>query len=270
MVNSCFNAVLFLPTARLVVNLQFAKGIFLKAIILAAGQGRRLMPLTSNMAKCCLPLHGISILEWQLSQIAKCDIDEVIVVTGFACEMVDSIVDRLSGINVRTLHNPMYAHTDNLGTCWEARFEMEEPFVLMNGDTLFEAAALQRLLTCDKGYPITLATDSKPHFDLDDMKIIADGDRLLKVSKQLDISLVSGESIGLMVFDESGASKFTLKLEEMMDKPDALKLWYLSAIDQLAPEGIVGICPINGMSWCEVDDAHDFAAAADVVESWPG
>jgi choline kinase len=241
----------------------------LKAIILSAGQGRRLMPLTSNMAKCCLPLHGISILEWQLSQIAQCDIDEVIVVTGFAYEMVDTIVDAATGIKVRTLHNPMYAHTDNLGTCWEARFEMDEPFVLMNGDTLFEASILQRLLSSEKSYPITLATDSKGHFDLDDMKVIADGDRLLKVSKQLDISLVSAESIGLMVFNSAGAKAFTDKLEEMMDQANALKLWYLSAIDQLGSKGLVGICPINGMSWCEVDDAADFSAAADVVRQWP-
>jgi choline kinase len=240
----------------------------LKAIILSAGQGRRLMPLTSNMAKCCLPLHGVSILEWQLSQIAKCDIDEVVVVTGFAYEMVDAIVDRVRGIRVRTLHNPMFAHTDNLGTCWEARFEMDGPFVLMNGDTLFEAAALQKLLDSDKHYPITLATDTKAHFDLDDMKIIADGDRLLKVSKQLDIRLVDGESIGLMIFNQAGAEAFTAKLEVMMDKSDALKLWYLSAIDQLADEGLAGICKIHGMSWCEVDDATDFEAAADVVKSW--
>lgn len=241
----------------------------MKAIILSAGQGRRLLPLTSNMAKCCLPLHGISILEWQLSQIARCDIDEVVVVTGFAFEMVDAIVEKVSGVNVRTLHNPMYAHTDNLGTCWEARSEMDAPFVLMNGDTLFEAAVLQRLLNCDKNYPITLATNSKAHFDLDDMKIIADGERLLKVSKQLDIHLVSGESIGLMVFNQAGADAFTDKLEEMMDKQDALKLWYLSAIDQLASEGLAGICPINGLSWCEVDDAADFSAAAEVVNQWP-
>jgi len=241
----------------------------LKAIILGAGQGRRLLPLTSSLAKCCLPLHGRSILEWQLSQISQCDIDEAVVVTGFASEMVDAVVNRVQGIPVRTLHNPMYAHTDNLGTCWEARFEMQGPFVLMNGDTLFEAAVLQRLLDMDKKYPITLATDTKQHFELDDMKIITDGDRLLKVSKQLDISLVSGESIGLMVFDQAGANAFTEKLEEMMDKADALKLWYLSAIDQLASEGIVGICPIHGMSWCEVDDAADFAAAAAVVSQWP-
>jgi len=241
----------------------------LKAIILSAGQGRRLMPLTSNMAKCSLTLHGVSILEWQLSQIAQCDVDEVIVVTGFAFERVDAIVNSIKFINVRTLHNPMYAHTDNLGTCWEARFEMDEPFVLMNGDTLFEAAVLQRLLDSDKKYPVTLATDSKPHFDLDDMKIISDGDRLLKVSKQLDISLVDGESIGLMVFNQTGARAFTEKLEEMMDQSNALKLWYLSAIDQLASDGLAGICPIDGLSWCEVDDAADFTAAANVVKQWP-
>jgi choline kinase len=249
-------------------ELNHKEGLSLKAIILSAGQGRRLMPLTSNMAKCALPLHGISILEWQLSQISQCDIDEVIVVTGFAFEKVDNIVESIKSIKVRTLHNPMYAHTDNLGTCWEARSEMDEPFVLMNGDTLFEAAVLQRLLNSEKSYSITLATDTKPHFDLDDMKIITDDQRLLKVSKQLDISLVSAESIGLMVFDKTGAKAFTEKLEEMMDKSDALKLWYLSAIDQLASEGIVGICPIDGLSWCEVDDAADFSAAADVVELW--
>ena len=240
----------------------------MKAIILSAGQGRRLMPLTSNMPKCCLPLHGISILEWQLTQIAQCDIDEVVVVTGFEHEMVDSIVNHVEGIKVRTLHNPMFAHTDNLGTCWEARTEMEDPFVLMNGDTLFEAAILQRLLACETVYQVTLASDTKPHFDLDDMKIISDGDRLLKVSKQLDISLVDGESIGLMVFNQAGADAFTEQLEEMMDKENALKLWYLSAIDQLASQGIVGICPIDGLSWCEVDDAADFKAAADVVIQW--
>ena len=240
----------------------------MKAIILSAGQGRRLMPLTSDMPKCCLPLHGTSILEWQLSQIAQCDIDEVIVVTGFAHEKVDAIVDKATGINVRTMHNPMYAHTDNLGTCWEARAEMDQPFVLMNGDTLFEAAVLKRLLNSEKSYPITLATDTKSNFDLDDMKVITDGSRLLKVSKQLDIHLVSAESIGLMVFDKIGARAFTQKLEDMMDKPNALKLWYLSAIDQLASQGLAGICPINGLSWCEVDDASDFSAAADVVVQW--
>jgi choline kinase len=249
-------------------KLSCNKELFLKAIILSAGQGRRLMPLTSNLAKCCLPLHGMSILEWQLSQIAQCDIEEVIVVTGFASEMVDAIVDKVRGIKVRTFHNPMYAHTDNLGTCWEARFEMDGPFVLMNGDTLFEAAVLRQLLSADRKYPITLATDKKAHFDLDDMKIIADGDRVLKVSKLLDIRLVNAESIGLMTFNASGAESFTIKLEEMMDKADALGLWYLSAIDQLASEGIVGICPIDGMSWCEVDDAADFVAAADVVQQW--
>ena len=246
------------------------KDLSLKAIILAAGQGRRLMPLTSNLAKCCLPLHGITILEWQLSQVAQCDVDEVIVITGFAHERVDEIAANASNIKVRTLHNPMYAHTDNLGTCWEARSEMTEPFILMNGDTLFEAAILQQLLAYDSKYPITLATDSKAHFDLDDMKIITDGTRLLKVSKQLDISLVSGESIGLMVFNQQGADAFRRQIELMMEQENALKLWYLSAIDHLAGQELAGICSIKGLSWCEVDDASDFSAAADVVSSWPG
>jgi hypothetical protein len=72
-----------------------------------------------------------------------------------------------------------------------------------------------------------------------------------------------------MSFDADGARAFTVRLEEMMDKADALRLWYLSAVDFLAGEGLVGVCPANGLSWCEVDDAADFAAAAAVVDAWP-
>ena len=86
---------------------------------------------------------------------------------------------------------------------------------------------------------------------------------------RLQIGSLDDQSIGLMTFDAEGARAFREKLEEMMDKADALRLWYLSAIDQLAGEGLVGVCPVNGLSWCEVDDASDFAAAADVVDGWP-
>ena len=47
----------------------------MKAIILSAGQGRRLLPLTENVPKCALTVAGRSTLEWQLQEIARCDID---------------------------------------------------------------------------------------------------------------------------------------------------------------------------------------------------
>jgi len=227
------------------------------------------MPLTEVTPKCCLRPGGVSILEWQISQLAASGIDEVVVVTGFGHEQVDEVVGRVKGIKVRTLYNPFFRLSDNLGTCWVARGEMDGPFVLINGDTLFEAAVLQHLLRDAGHYPVTLATDQKISYDEDDMKIWSEGDRLCRVGKKLDLSHVNGESIGMMVFNRTGAEIFTGKIEQLMRKGDGLKRWYLSAIDELAQNRVVGISSIHGLSWCEVDDPVDLAHAEQVVRTWP-
>ena len=241
----------------------------MKAIILSAGQGRRLLPLTEVTPKCCLRPSGLSILEWQIRELSVAGVDEVVVVTGFGHEKVEEIVKRVKGIRARTLYNPFYAQSDNLGTCWIARGEMDGPFVLINGDTLFETDVMQRLFKDVTRYPITLATDQKISYDDDDMKIWAEGSRLCRVGKRLDLSHVNGESIGMMYFNADGAEVFVKKVEELMRQGDGLTRWYLSAIDELAQAGVVGISSIHGLSWCEVDDPVDLAYAETVVKTWP-
>lgn len=243
----------------------------MKAIILSAGQGRRLLPLTQATPKCSLPIRGRSILGWQLHEIAQCDVDEVVVVTGFQADVVDAIADENHGVPVRTLHNPFYANCDNLGTCWVARHEMTEPFILMNGDTLFEAAIMQQLLESDSGKVITLAADHKDSYDDDDMKIVSESGVLLRVGKTLDTRNVNAESIGMMKFSPTGARTFTDKVSHLMRYDTGMSRWYLSAIDELAQDGHVGVCSIHGLSWCEVDDRADLAHAETVVSQWsPG
>jgi len=241
-----------------------------KAIILSAGQGRRLMPLTESVPKCCLQLDGRSLLEWQIDSLVAGGVSDIVVVTGFGHDAVDSVVRRIEGVSIRTLYNPFYALSDNLGTCWVARGEMGQPFVLVNGDTLFQTSVLERLLRSDKRFPITLATDRKNSYDDDDMKIIAEGVRLQRVSKKLDLEKVNGESIGMMVFDKQGANAFVNRIERLMGGPDGLARWYLSAIDELAQAGQVGICSIHGLGWCEVDDLDDLQLAENAVRQWRG
>ena len=206
----------------------------MKAIILSAGQGRRLMPLTESLPKCCLMLDGKTLLEHQVESLAVNGIDEIIVVTGFGHQLVENVVSRIRGVSVRTLYNPFYALSDNLGTSWIARNEMKESFLLVNGDTVFEPSTLSSLLSSERSYPITLATDCKKQYDSDDMKISADGDQLKRVGKKLDKDIVNGESMGMMVFDQVGADAFVNKVESLMAGPDGLARWYLSAIDELA------------------------------------
>lgn len=244
-------------------------GDALKAIILSAGQGRRLLPLTENAPKCALDVAGQSTLNWQLGQIARTSIEEVVVMTGFRAPIVETIASDFVAVPVRTTHNPFFAACDNLGTCWLARPEMIGDFVIMNGDTLFEAAALQRLLDSPPIYDITLCIDRKAAYDDDDMKVVEEGGRLLRVGKKLPGEPVNAESIGLMAFRGAGPAVFSAQLDRMMRDESGLKRWYLAAIDALAPKGHVGVCSIEGLSWCEIDDADDLAHAATVVTTWP-
>lgn len=231
----------------------------MKAIILSAGQGRRLLPLTENQPKCAVTVAGAPILEWQLRALSQCPgVDEVVVVTGFATDQAEAIIDGFQGgaLKVRALYNPFYAASDNLGTCWVARHEMDGPFVLVNGDTLFSAAILQRLLQAPPA-PVTLTVDRKAHYDDDDMKVILREGRVVNVGKKLDRSRVNGESIGMTRFDGEGAALFRAELERSMRFRAGLGLWYLSAIDTLARKHPVGACLIEGMDWCEIDTRED-------------
>ena len=152
----------------------------MKAIILSAGQGSRLLPLTESVPKCCLVLDGKPLLRHQVESLAANGMDEIVVVTGFNHQVVEDVVSKIKiqGVSVRTLYNPFYAVSDNLGTTWIARKEMRSPFLLVNGDTLFEKSTLAQLLSSERVFPITLAVDRKGQYDDDDMKINADGEQL--------------------------------------------------------------------------------------------
>ena len=73
--------------------------------------------------------------------------------------------------------------------------------------------------------------------------------------------------------DEAKAKELARKLlaagDKLMKQGDGLKRWYLSAIDELAQSGMVGVSSIHGLSWCEVDDAIDLAFAEKLVRTWP-
>jgi len=240
----------------------------MKVIILSAGQGRRLLPHTEDTPKCALPLGDRSALEWQLMSLKAGGANEVVVVSGFQAAKVCAIAENFTSLPVRVSHNPFYAHSDNLGTCWIVRHEMHQPFVIVNGDTMFEPEVFARLLAAPMRYPITLVTNRKAAYDADDMKVILDGERLLRVDKRLDVNAVSGESIGMIRFSETGAQLFRDQLELMMANESTLKRWYLSAIDALADKGFVGTVGTAGHAWCEIDDAKDLAHAAKVVPGW--
>lgn len=237
----------------------------MKTIILSAGQGTRLLPLTAEIPKCALPIHGKTVLEWQVDELLKSGIDDVVVVTGFGTEKVEQLLARrYHGHGVRTVFNPFFKLTDNLATCWVVRNEMEEDFILLNGDTLFDTSVLKSLLA-SRPQPITVTIDKKASYDDDDMKVMLDGDRLVRIGKDLPPDKVDAESIGLLFFRGAGATLFQKTIEQVLRTPEGTKRWYLSVINELAQTVTVGTCCIEGSPWAEIDFPADLQRAEEVV-----
>lgn len=238
----------------------------MKALILSAGQGSRLLPLTEGRPKCLLPLGDKSAIEWQIWALQQGGVNEIVVVLGYHAPDVEIVLRRLESPNlkIRTIYNPFYKLADNLASCWLARHEMDKDFVIVNGDTLFEPAIFQRLRASPSA-PITVTVDQKETYDSDDMKVKTDGTRLLDIGKALPLDQVNAESIGMLFFRGDGPKLFADKLDEIMHTPDGVKWWYLRAIGQIAQEAEVQTCSIKGLKWGEIDFPADYERAQKLV-----
>jgi choline kinase len=232
----------------------------MKAVLLSAGQGKRLLPLTGANPKCLLPVRGDEpILGWQLDALARAGIDRAVVVIGFGAQRVEAwlAANPVPGLACETLINPFYRSSDNLISCWLARGAMSDDFLLLNGDTVFEDAVLARVLDAPPA-PITLAIDRKRSYDDDDMKVSLDArGRLLAIDKWLPPAMVSGESIGLLSFRGSGPKLFATALEDAVRRPGAMRQWYLSAVHRIAQATAVETACVRGLWWREIDSPSD-------------
>ncbi|MDH3212662.1 MAG: phosphocholine cytidylyltransferase family protein [Myxococcales bacterium] len=236
----------------------------MRAIVLSAGQGRRLRPHTAEIPKCLLAIDGDrSALELQLRALARCGVEHATVAVGFAADRVDQFVKStpIPGLHVETLYNPFYATSDNLATCWICRVAMTSDFVLLNGDTLFEDRVLRQLIDGPRA-PVTVTIDHKSTYDDDDMKVSLDpGGRLRAIGKKLLRSTVGGESIGLLAFRDSGVAAFRDALDRTIRQPTSLGAWYLSVVNEMAQRMTVQTASIQGLWWREIDSPEDLADA---------
>jgi len=235
----------------------------IKAIILSAGQGRRLLPLTESMPKCLLPVSDKPVLAWQIDALLAVGINDITIITGFQVTLIEALLQHryANHPKIKILFNPFYEVADNLASCWIARAEMDGDFLLLNGDTMIEPALLGKVLNSEPA-PITLSVDDKDTYDADDMKVQLDTARWVKqVSKIVPPHQVNAESIGLIYFREQGAHMFRNAVEEALRHPAELKSWYLSIIDRLAKQHLVNSCSIKGSRWCEIDFIEDLARA---------
>ena len=242
----------------------------MKVIILGAGQGRRLLPLTESVPKALLDIGGRTLVGRQIDAFAACGFKEFVVITGYGSALMESELEEISkadGVNIKVVFNPFFSVADNLASCWMARHEMDGDFIQVNGDNVFQADLVQTILdNCDRD--VTVAINRKPEYDSDDMKVMMDGDRLTEVGKRLPLEAVDAEAIGIYVFKGEGGAKYRQVLENSMRDGTGIKQWFPAAVALLAKLTEVGVADVGDIEWSEVDFPVDLQTARQMVAGW--
>ena len=122
-----------------------------KAIILAAGAGRRMGPFTDHDPKCLAPVNGVPILVNALNHLADVGMQETVIVVGHLKEKIyDMIGSSFKGMTVSYIESDRYETTNNIYSLWLAREHLTEDIVLLEADVFFERLLLDRLLSHEK------------------------------------------------------------------------------------------------------------------------
>ena len=240
------------------------------AILLSAGRGSRLLPLTAERPKCLIEFNGRSLIGWQIEMLARRGVRRIEVVTGFETDMVEAHLAGISDprVEIVTHFNPFYQVADNLGSCWIVRDRMEAgDFLILNGDTLVSEEIVGRVLQ-GSDWPIAVTVDVKDEYDSDDMKVERAGERLVRIGKTLTAEQANAVSIGFLAVRGEGASLFREAVRRAMRTPEGVNHWYLKVIDTLAESGKVGTVSIAGSDWAEVDFLTDIEQANALTGRW--
>jgi choline kinase len=240
-------------------------------IVLAAGGGTRLRPLTDDLPKTLLPVtdDGRSILELAVANLASVDVTDIAVVTGHAAHAIERDAPRLEsryGIRLELRGNDRFATWNNAYSVWLVRDVFAEGALLVNGDTVHPADVEARLLEARGTAPVLLAVDDDKPLGEEEMKVHLEDGRLITITKQMDPATADGEYIGLTLIEAEAAAPLADALEATFDRDPGL--YYEDGYQELVDRGgvVVGSVPIGaGVAWVEVDDHADLDRARRVT-----
>jgi histidinol-phosphate/aromatic aminotransferase/cobyric acid decarboxylase-like protein/NDP-sugar pyrophosphorylase family protein len=131
-----------------------------RALILAAGLGQRLRPLTADVPKCLVEVNGVPILFRSLRVLASAGVTEAVIVVGHEAAQVRRRVGAtFAGITVKYVDAPLFGSTNNIRSLWDARRYCDEDIILLEGDVVFDRDVVMRLRE-QVGNSMAVAPDS--------------------------------------------------------------------------------------------------------------
>ena len=232
----------------------------MQAVIVAAGIGSRLKPLTDDRPKALLEVSGESLIRRCVRQLQDCGIGEIAVVVGHHREM---IVEHLRDAPVAFIHNPFYEITNNMVSLWFAQGFIRADFVYLHGDVILDPALLQTFL--EEESPNALLVEKKP-CDKEAMKVQTEGSWLVASSKELPLSETFGEWTGLAKFSAAFAETLFARIGRLIEQGQR-QAYDALAFTELAADGAqIGIVDFAGLPWVEIDTEQDYLKARQLFE----
>ena len=228
----------------------------MKAIIIAAGHGSRLLPLTLTTPKCLVAVGGRAILDHQLDAVATAGFESAVIVGGYRIDQVaDHLAARPGALPTELIFNPFWSVANSIGSVWAARAHLTAPFALMNGDTLFETAIL-RLAVDSPGDGVKLVVEQLAQPGLDDMLVETAGDRVVAVGKHIPGHVPTDRSLGLIV--STGGTAYAEALRAVIGEEGGIQAYHHAVVRRVAHGPGVAVARIApGTRWQEVDRPED-------------
>lgn len=240
----------------------------MKAIILAAGEGRRLRPLTIDRPKCMIEYQGKTIIDHQLEAMRACGIQSIILIKGYCA-------DALKREGTLEVINSKYAETNMVWTLFCAESHFDDDIIVSYGDILYEKPILEALLTSQELFSVTVSMNwrelwqkrmENPLADAETMKLDASGYIRELGKKPRSYADIEGQYMGLFKIKK----ELWPRLQKLYHEADRKQIYdgkdyanmYMTSFIQLAIDSGIPVkaVPVNG-EWLEIDRIEDLNVA---------
>lgn len=233
----------------------------MKALVLAAGVGGRLYPITKVYPKCLVPVNGKPILMKQLDNLVSNGIFDITVVAGYKADMLERVVHEKYP-EVKIVVSEDYETTNNMYSAYLGILSMFPegvigPFFMMNADVFFDDTIIQSLKEDARENLIVVDIGT---YNEESMKVSENNGWITKISKTISVDKALGCSIDIYKFGAEGAKAFFKHIDDYINRKCELKYWSEVALNDALQDVAFHACPANGR-WVEIDDQNDLAQA---------
>lgn len=229
----------------------------LKAIILAAGVGKRLGKETQTLPKCLIPLgkNRPHLLSRYFHSFREVGLKKVVIVCGHLKEKIIYECLKLGeGLDIKLIFNKDYKKGSIL-SLHRASKELDSDLLIMDADIYFPTEALKKLIESKKKNAFLADTGVKSSGE-EEMLMSKNG-RLFAISKRVDPSLkIVGEATGIFKLNKETARALRKILKEFVRK-GKINVEYEETYSSLMRKRKIGIVPIGKLFWSEIDFKRD-------------